>query len=64
MRTSEIIMPSETVDSLAGRASRIVKAYKHERTRQEVTEIELNRSKIVIIDENGNVRKVPILAEH
>lgn len=64
MRTSEIIMPSETIEPSPGRASRLVKAYKHERARQEVTEIELNRSKIVMIDENGKIRKVPILAEH
>lgn len=64
MRTSEIIMPSATTEQSPQRASRLLKAYKHERTRQEVTEVELNRSKIVMIDENGNMKRVPILAEH
>ncbi len=39
-------------------------AYVKERTNLEVVEIELNRSKIMVIDEQGRKRRVPILSEH
>ncbi len=39
-------------------------AYIEERSQLEITEVELNRSKIMMIDEDGNMRKVPILSEH
>lgn len=64
MRASEIIVPSSLTEQPLKCATRLVKAYKYERARQQVTEVELNRSKIVMIDENGNIKKVPILAEH
>ncbi|WP_391090737.1 hypothetical protein [Vibrio sp. NH-UV-68] len=62
-QTSEIIVPTMS-ESEPERAPRLIKAYKHERTHQEVTEVELNRSKIVMIDENGNIKKVAIISEH
>jgi len=43
---------------------RIRKAYVKERKQLEVTEIELNRSKIIMIDEQGRKKKVPLLSEH
>ncbi|WP_394249870.1 hypothetical protein [Vibrio profundi] len=43
---------------------KIRKAYVKERRQLEVTEIELNRSKIIMIDEQGRKKKVPILSEH
>ena len=61
---SQIVIPKCESEEHTPRASKLVNAYKKERTRQEVTEVELNRSKIVMIDENGNIKKVPILAEH
>lgn len=64
MRMSQIVIPKCESEDPTPRASKLISAYKKERTRQEVTEVELNRSKIVMIDENGNVKKVPILAEH
>ncbi|MDC5704815.1 hypothetical protein OPW41_02935 [Vibrio europaeus] len=64
MRMSQIVIPKCESEKQTPRASKLVNAYKKERTRQEVTEVELNRSKIVMIDENGNIKKVPILAEH
>ncbi|MCG9580822.1 hypothetical protein L1D13_20360 [Vibrio tubiashii] len=64
MRMSQIVIPKCESEEQTPRASNLVNAYKKERTRQEVTEVELNRSKIVMIDENGNIKKVPILAEH
>jgi len=63
MRTSQIVIP-QPKDAPEGRASKLVSAYKKERTQQEITEVELNRSKIVMIDENGEFKSVPILAEH
>ncbi|EAQ55442.1 hypothetical protein AB4516_02955 [Vibrio sp. 10N.222.54.F12] len=39
-------------------------AYVQERTNLEVVEIELNRSKIIMIDEQGRKKRVPILSEH
>ncbi|NOH98359.1 hypothetical protein [Vibrio sp. 99-70-13A1] len=43
---------------------KIRSAYVKERRYLEVIEIELNRSKIIMIDEQGRKRKVPILSEH
>ncbi|EDL52923.1 hypothetical protein VSAK1_14992 [Vibrio mediterranei AK1] len=39
-------------------------AYINERSRLEVTEVELNRSKVVMVDQNGNFIRVPFLSEH
>jgi FMN-dependent NADH-azoreductase len=39
-------------------------AYIEARSQLEIIEVELNRSKIVMIDEDGNMRTVPILSEH
>ncbi|MEZ9565228.1 hypothetical protein ACFFUO_01770 [Vibrio artabrorum] len=39
-------------------------AYVQERTYMEVVEIELNRSKIIMIDEQGRKKRVSILSEH
>ncbi|EGA70647.1 hypothetical protein VISI1226_16088 [Vibrio sinaloensis DSM 21326] len=64
MRTSDIIVPKEEDNAIPSRVHKIVSAYRSERTRQEVTEVELNRTKIVMIDEHGNIKKVPILSEH
>ncbi|KJY84030.1 hypothetical protein TW81_06355 [Vibrio galatheae] len=64
MRTSQIVIPLVEQEPTALRSTKLVNAYRKERTQQEVTEVELNRSNIVMIDENGNIKKVPILAEH
>ncbi|GAA5646922.1 MULTISPECIES: hypothetical protein [Vibrio] len=65
MLTSEIIVPkSEKNPTPANKSRKLSDAYKTERTRQEVTEIELNRATIVIVDEDGQLRKVPLLGEH
>lgn len=64
MRTSQIVIPDDRTSAEPIRATRLVNAYIRERTQQEVTEVELNRSKIVMIDENGKVIKVSILNEH
>ncbi|EEX93989.1 hypothetical protein VIOR3934_08741 [Vibrio orientalis CIP 102891 = ATCC 33934] len=63
MRTSQIVIPQPKV-APEGKSSKLVSAYKKERTQQEITEVELNRGKIVMIDENGEFKSIPILAEH
>lgn len=48
-------------DSLA---AKLKASYVAARTQLEITEVELNRSKIMMIDENGKMTKVSILSEH
>ena len=63
MRISQIIMPKAETEP-DGKANKLVKAYIQERTVQEVTEVELNRSKIMMMDESGKMKLVPIIKEH
>lgn len=49
------------IDSLA---AKLKASYVAARTQLEITEVELNRSKIMMIDENGKMTKVSILSEH
>lgn len=46
------------------KAEKVANAYRSERTRQEITEVELNRSKIVMMDNNGNIKRIPLIGEH
>lgn len=39
-------------------------AYLQEKRKLEVIEIELNRSKIVVMDQNGNRIRIPLIKEH
>ncbi|NOH82791.1 hypothetical protein F0249_03135 [Vibrio sp. 03-59-1] len=39
-------------------------AYISERTKLEITEIELNRAKIILVDEKGNMKRIPLIPEH
>ncbi len=43
---------------------RLKASYIKEREQLELIEVELNRSKVVIIDEGGQVTRVSILSEH
>ncbi len=43
---------------------RLKGAYINERSKLEVVEVELNRSKVVMIDQDGKLIKVPFLSEH
>lgn len=45
-------------------AEKLKAAYVDARTQLEITEVELNRSKIMVVDENGKMTKVSILSEH
>ncbi|MGD8110324.1 hypothetical protein ACQEXU_02330 [Vibrio sp. TRT 21S02] len=64
MRNSQILVRKTEEKSDDVRCIKLRDAYRTERTIQEVTEVELNRAKIVMIDEDGNIKRVPILAEH
>ncbi|WP_194437171.1 hypothetical protein [Vibrio fluminensis] len=64
MRNSAIVIPKQEETKVSPRCRKLVKAYKFERSQQEITEVELNRAKIVMVDENGNTKRIPILAEH
>ncbi|OLQ84848.1 hypothetical protein BIY21_04800 [Vibrio ponticus] len=64
MRNSAIVIPKQEKTKVQSKCRKLVKAYKFERSQQEITEVELNRAKIVMVDENGNMRRIPILAEH
>ncbi|KII75928.1 hypothetical protein [Vibrio renipiscarius] len=64
MRSSDIIVPKAEESSTDVRSQKLVKAYLFERTQQEITEVELNRAKIVMLDQNGNMKRIPLLAEH
>ncbi len=64
MRNSQILIAKTEDKSEEVRCIKLRDAYRQERTIQEVTEIELNRAKIIMIDEDGNIKRVPIIAEH
>ena len=64
MQSSDIIVPKPEESLADQRCAKLVKAYIFERTQQEITEVELNRAKIIMFDENGNIKRVSLLAEH
>ena len=50
--------------ALSKKIERFVSAYRKARRQQEWTEIELNRSKVVIFSEKGRQKMAPLLREH
>ncbi|MGF1748285.1 MULTISPECIES: hypothetical protein [Vibrio] len=64
----EIDVSEEHCSSLttckSGVAPKLKQAYIDERVKLELTEVELNRSRVVIMDQHGHVIKVPFLVEH
>ena len=54
----------DNVTESSAEQNKLRDAYVQERTYLEVVEIELNRSKIIMIDEQGRKKRVPILSEH
>lgn len=74
MITSDIVLPKQqqtmTTEEQVPRQPtskeqpRLVVGYRHERSRQEYAEVELNRTKIVMIDEHGNLKRVSLIPEH
>ncbi len=54
----------DNVTESSAEQNKLRDAYVQERTYLEIVEIELNRSKIIMIDEQGRKKRVPILSEH
>ncbi|EJL6587381.1 hypothetical protein V5H08_02370 [Vibrio cholerae] len=65
MRNSEILVPTPPLKTeLDAVAIKLREAYIKERQQLELTEIELNRARIIMIDENGKMIRLPLLTEH
>ncbi|EPW0992229.1 hypothetical protein ACWC5Y_001827 [Vibrio cholerae] len=65
MRNSEILVPTPPLQTeLDAVAIKPREAYIKERQQLELTEIELNRARIIMIDENGKMIRLPLLTEH
>ncbi|TMX64624.1 hypothetical protein DA097_12940 [Vibrio rotiferianus] len=67
MNSGTIAEPTESQDLETkdeSLAEKLKAAYVDARTQLEITEVELNRSKIMVVDENGKMTKVSILSEH
>lgn len=62
--TAEKVDSQDSEQITSSLAEKLKAAYVEARNQLEITEVELNRSKIMMIDEDGNMRKVPILSEH
>ena len=62
--TAEQVDSQDSEQVTSSLAEKLKTAYINARDQLEITEVELNRSKIMMIDEDGNLRKVPILSEH
>ena len=60
----EIVDSVEHATESSVEKNKLREAYVQERTYLEAVEIELNRSKIILIDEQGRKKRVPILSEH
>ncbi|WP_299694746.1 hypothetical protein [uncultured Vibrio sp.] len=56
--------PIKSVMEPSVEQNKLREAYVKERTYLEIVEIELNRSKIMMVDEQGRKKRVPILSEH
>ncbi|CAH8196513.1 MULTISPECIES: hypothetical protein [Vibrio] len=65
MQLSEIVVPQiEYAPEESHHNVKLREAYVSEREKLEMTELELSRAKIVMIDENGNVTRISLLLEH
>ncbi|MFB9136785.1 hypothetical protein M1D72_03390 [Vibrio sp. AK197] len=65
MQPSQIVV-SKAQEEPSGdpQSQRLRHAYQNERKKLELTEVELNRSKIFMIDQDGNIKRVSLLSEH
>ncbi len=61
---AEHVDSQESEQTTCSLADKLKAAYIEARNQLEIIEVELNRSKIIMIDEDGNMTKVPILSEH
>lgn len=60
----ESIEPQAAEPDIAQEQDKLREAYICERTKLEFTEIELNRSKIILVDGQGNIKRIPLMSEH
>ncbi len=63
-RTAEQVDSQDGEQITSSLAEKLKTAYIEARNQLEITEVELSRSKIMMIDEDGNLKKVSILSEH
>ncbi len=63
-KTAEQVDSQDSEQITSPLAEKLKTAYIEARNQLEITEVELNRSRIMMIDEDGNMKKVPILSEH
>ncbi|MCL9779869.1 hypothetical protein M9194_00285 [Vibrio sp. S4M6] len=65
MKTSQIIVAKNEADEpKQDETSKVATAYLHERNQLEYTEVELSRAKVIVLDEEGNVSRLPIFLDH
>jgi len=65
MQPSEIVLPPlNTVPAEDPLNKKLRQAYLRERKSLEHIEIELNRSKIVVVDQNGRILRLAVTVEH
>ncbi|WP_179885605.1 hypothetical protein [Vibrio sp. ES.051] len=62
--TAEQVDSQENGQTNSSVTEKLKMAYIKAREQLELTEVELNRSKIMMVDQDGNLTKVPILSEH
>lgn len=77
MQPSEIIVPPSEESAPSAKAqpvpieqrvdskrAKLGQAYIRERQKQELTDIELHRSKVIVMDENGRILRMSLTTEH
>jgi hypothetical protein len=67
MQLSEILVPKRKdvpANAELHHSVKLREAYISEREKLEMTELELNRAKIVMIDSNGKIIRISLLLEH
>ncbi|WP_117234133.1 hypothetical protein [Vibrio maerlii] len=56
--------PQEAELNKGKHSGRLAEAYKQEKRQLEIVEIEMNRAKIVIVDQEGKPVQLPLIKEH
>ncbi len=62
--TAEQVESQDSEQITSSLAEKLKTAYIEALNQLEIVEVELSRSKIMMIDEDGNMKKVTILSEH
>ncbi|ELE1959020.1 hypothetical protein QNE55_001778 [Vibrio vulnificus] len=60
----EQIFDEQVLEEFPKTSFKLKSAYIDERVKLETIEVELNRSKIVVVDENGKLTKFTLISEH